>query len=254
MFKEESESFRERHRRLSLPVSLRQFVSSKQVPTISKNSLAITEEFTKDTDGESFESEEETSDDNDEIEISSYSDCGSTIENISPRLISKSTDSGFTDFSCRDLNLAPYGREEIEYAKRSMHGLAALGASFDEQRPFEGVRLVMITHINAQTASTIEMLVRLGAHLRVAPCNVFSTHNDIVAALAVSNVPIFAWNHQTEDDFWWCIDRALNCENWSPNIVRIVVFFHVVYLLENPYFCIFIYKSYWMMAAMRHDL
>lgn len=218
------ETFQERHRRLSLPVTVRQFVSQqRQSSNWTESQSTITRELSL-MDGNcpletELESELETGDENeleDELESSSYSDCDCEI---SPRLDSKSTDSGFTDFSCRDLALGPYGREEIEYAKRSMRGLASLLEAYSGQQPLEGVRLSMITHINAQTATAIEALIQLGASVRVAPCNVYSTHNAIVAALALAEVPVFGWHHQSEDDFWWCIDRAINSEDWTPNIL-----------------------------------
>lgn len=75
------------------------------------------------------------------------------------------------------------------------------------------------THINAQTAVLIETLVELGAQVRWAACNIYSTQNEVAAALAYAEYPIFAWRGETEEDFWWCIDKCVAAENWQPNMI-----------------------------------
>ncbi len=76
-----------------------------------------------------------------------------------------------------------------------------------KDKPLKGAKIVGCSHINAQTAVMIETLVALGAQVRWAACNIFSTQNEVAAALAEAGVPVFAWRGQTEEDFWWCIDR-----------------------------------------------
>lgn len=75
------------------------------------------------------------------------------------------------------------------------------------------------THINAQTAVLIETLVELGAQVRWAACNIYSTQNEVAAALAHAGYPVFAWRGETEEDFWWCIDKCVATENWQPNMI-----------------------------------
>lgn len=75
------------------------------------------------------------------------------------------------------------------------------------------------THINAQTAVLIETLVELGAQVRWAACNIYSTQNEVAAALAYAGYPVFAWRGETEEDFWWCIDKCVAAENWQPNMI-----------------------------------
>lgn len=75
----------------------------------------------------------------------------------------------------------------------------------------------------------IETLMALGAHVRWATCNIYSTQNTVAAALANVGVPIFAWNRQSEEDFWWCIDRCLLADNWQPNMVSITSFLFKVF-------------------------
>lgn len=88
-----------------------------------------------------------------------------------------------------------------------------------EDKPLKNAKIIGCTHINAQTAVLIETLAILGASVRWAACNIYSTQNEIAAALAEAGFPVFAWKSETEEDFWWCIDRAVNAENWQPNLI-----------------------------------
>lgn len=83
----------------------------------------------------------------------------------------------------------------------------------------KNAKIVGCTHINAQTAVLIETLVHLGAQVRWAACNIYSTQNEVAAALAHAGYPIFAWRGETEEDFWWCIDKCVAAENWQPNMI-----------------------------------
>lgn len=137
----------------------------------------------------------------------------------SPRLTAQRAAKGFTDFAVRDIKLAEYGRREIEYAEQGMAGIMSLRNTAKSDQPLRGARIIGCTHINAQTAVLIETLMALGAHVRWATCNIYSTQNTVAAALANVGVPIFAWNRQSEEDFWWCIDRCLLADNWQPNMI-----------------------------------
>ncbi|XP_017487022.1 PREDICTED: adenosylhomocysteinase 2-like [Rhagoletis zephyria] len=100
-----------------------------------------------------------------------------------------------------------------------MAGIMSLRNTAKSDQPLRGARIIGCTHINAQTAVLIETLMALGAHVRWATCNIYSTQNTVAAALANVGVPIFAWNRQSEEDFWWCIDRCLLADNWQPNMI-----------------------------------
>lgn len=90
-----------------------------------------------------------------------------------------------------------------------MPGLMSLRRRAEADKPLLGARIAGCTHITAQTAVLIETLIRLGAEVRWAACNIYSTQNEVAAALAQENIPIFAWANQTDDEFWWCISKAL---------------------------------------------
>lgn len=95
----------------------------------------------------------------------------------------------------------------------------ALRKRAGDDKPLKNAKIVGCTHINAQTAVLIETLAALGASLRWAACNIYSTQNEVAAALAEAGFPIFSWRSETEEDFWWCIDRCVNAENWQPNMI-----------------------------------
>uniref|UniRef100_A0A0K8UBT7 Putative adenosylhomocysteinase 2 n=1 Tax=Bactrocera latifrons TaxID=174628 RepID=A0A0K8UBT7_BACLA len=100
-----------------------------------------------------------------------------------------------------------------------MPGILALRKRASEDKPLKNAQIVGCTHINAQTAVLIETLVELGASVRWAACNIYSTQNAVAAALAEVGIPIFAWRGETEEDFWWCLDKCVNSENWLPNMI-----------------------------------
>lgn len=95
----------------------------------------------------------------------------------------------------------------------------ALRKRASDDKPLKNAKIVGCTHINAQTAVLIETLATLGASIRWAACNIYSTQNEVAAALAESGFSIFAWRGETEEDFWWCIDKCVNAENWQPNMI-----------------------------------
>ena len=123
-----------------------------------------------------------------------------------------------TDFKVRDLALAEFGRKEIRLAEVEMPGLMAVRAEFRKQQPLKGARITGSLHMTIQTAVLIETLVELGAQVRWASCNIFSTQDHAAAAVAVGpdgtvdaprGVPVFAWKGETLEEYWWCTERAL---------------------------------------------
>jgi adenosylhomocysteinase len=132
------------------------------------------------------------------------------------------------DYRVADLSLAAYGRKEIEIAEGEMPGLMALRSEFGAQQPLRGARITGSLHMTIQTAVLIETLVALGAEVRWASCNIFSTQDHAAAAIAVgphgtpeapSGVPVFAWKGETLEEYWWCTERALNWGDGGPNMI-----------------------------------
>ena len=140
-------------------------------------------------------------------------------DSLNPRETDQSSLSGHRDFCVRNINLAEKGRREIEVAEQEMPGLMLLRTDNQNNKPLEGARIVGCTHINAQTAVLIETLSALGAQVRWSACNIFSTQNQIAAALAEAGFPIYAWKGESEEDFWWCIERCITYKTWRPNLV-----------------------------------
>jgi len=117
------------------------------------------------------------------------------------------------DFVVRDIGLAGYGRKEIEIAETEMPGLMALRAEFGATRPLEGARIAGSLHMTIQTAVLIETLVALGAEVRWASCNIFSTQDHAAAAIAAAGVPVFAVKGETLEDYWTYTDRIFAFES-----------------------------------------
>ncbi|XP_057367762.1 adenosylhomocysteinase-like 1 isoform X2 [Daphnia carinata] len=155
----------------------------------------------------------------DSYSSASYTGSSSDEEEISPREKAQQTSKGMTDFCVRNINQAAYGRKEIDIAEQEMPGIMALRRRASEDRPLKGAKIVGCTHINAQTAVLIETLTELGAQVRWSACNIYSTQNEVAAALAEAGFSIFAWRGESEEDFWWCIDRCVTAENWQPNMI-----------------------------------
>jgi len=114
------------------------------------------------------------------------------------------------DFKVADLSLAEFGRKEIELAEHEMPGLMALRERYGDTKPLAGARITGSLHMTIQTAVLIETLVALGAQVRWASCNIFSTQDHAAAAIAATGVPVFAWKGETLEEYWWCTDRALS--------------------------------------------
>jgi adenosylhomocysteinase len=113
------------------------------------------------------------------------------------------------DFKVADLSLADFGRKEIKLAEHEMPGLMALRQEFGRSQPLAGARISGSLHMTIQTAVLIETLVALGAKVRWASCNIFSTQDHAAAAIARAGVPVFAWKGETLEDYWWCTQQAL---------------------------------------------
>src|SRR5215212_5885203 len=114
------------------------------------------------------------------------------------------------DYKVRDMSLAEWGRKEISIAEHEMPGLMSVRKKYAATKPLEGVRITGSLHMTIQTAVLIETLVDLGATVRWASCNIFSTQDHAAAAIAASNVPVFAWKGESLEEYWWCTNQALS--------------------------------------------
>jgi adenosylhomocysteinase len=114
-----------------------------------------------------------------------------------------------TDYRVKDLGLAAWGRREIEIAEKEMPGLMATRAKYGPSKPLAGARVTGSLHMTIQTAVLIETLLELGAEVRWASCNIFSTQDHAAAAMAERGVPVFAWKGETLEEYWWCTGQAL---------------------------------------------
>ena len=124
------------------------------------------------------------------------------------------------DFRIRDLADAEWGRKEIAIAETEMPGLMALREEYGAEQPLAGARIAGCLHMTIQTAVLIETLTALGAEVRWSSCNIFSTQDHAAAAVAAAGVPVFAWKNETEEEFWWCIDRTIEGpDGWRPNMI-----------------------------------
>jgi adenosylhomocysteinase len=130
------------------------------------------------------------------------------------------TTSTTADFQVRDLGLADWGRKEINVAEHEMPGLIAVRQKFGPSKPLAGVRVTGSLHMTIQTAVLIETMVELGATVRWASCNIFSTQDHAAAAIAAAGVPVFAWKGETLEEYWDCTWRALvSPEGLGPQLV-----------------------------------
>ena len=124
------------------------------------------------------------------------------------------------DYKVKDINLADWGRKEIAIAETEMPGLMKLREEFSETKPLKGAKIVGCLHMTIQTAVLIETLIDLGASIRWSSCNIYSTQDHAAAAMAASNIPVFAWKGETEEEFWWCIEQTVTGpNNWKPNLI-----------------------------------
>jgi adenosylhomocysteinase len=123
-------------------------------------------------------------------------------------------------YKVRDISLADFGRKEIEIAEKEMPGLLAIRNKYSSQKPLKGARITGSLHMTIQTAVLIETLSELGADVRWASCNIFSTQDHAAAAIAASGIPVFAWKGETLEEYWWCTAQALAFpEGKGPNLI-----------------------------------
>jgi adenosylhomocysteinase len=127
----------------------------------------------------------------------------------------------FRDFKVADINLADWGRKEIQIAEGEMPALMALRDRYRASQPLKDARIMGCIHMTIQTAVLIETLVALGAEVRWSSCNIFSTQDHAAAAIAAAGIPVFAWKGETEEEFWWCIEQTVvkNNEPWNANMI-----------------------------------
>ena len=125
----------------------------------------------------------------------------------------------FDDFLVKDIKLADFGNKEMELARVEMPGLMALRKEYKDQKPLKGARIVGCLHMTIQTAVLIETLVELGAQVRWASCNIFSTQDHAAAAIAKKNIPIFAFKNETLEDYWEFVDRIFQWPDNNPNMI-----------------------------------
>ena len=126
----------------------------------------------------------------------------------------------FSDYKVADINLADFGRKEISIAETEMPGLIALREEYRDILPLKGANIVGCLHMTVQTAVLIETLIELGATIRWSSCNIFSTQDHAAAAMAASNIPVFAWQGETEEEYEWCLEQTIKGpDGWEPNMI-----------------------------------
>lgn len=129
-------------------------------------------------------------------------------------------DEKFTDYKVADISLADWGRKEISIAETEMPGLMALREEYAGKQPLKGARITGSLHMTIQTAVLIETLVELGAEVRWASCNIYSTQDQAAAAVAAAGIPVYAWKGETIEEYWWCTEQALTWPDGNtPNMI-----------------------------------
>lgn len=125
-----------------------------------------------------------------------------------------------TEYKVADISLAEYGRKEIDIAEKEMPGLMSIRKRYSHSKPLSGARITGSLHMTIQTAVLIETLAELGADVRWASCNIFSTQDHAAAAIAKAGIPVFAWKGETLEEYWWCTERALDFgDGLGPNLI-----------------------------------
>src|ERR1700755_3717756 len=143
-----------------------------------------------------------------------------------------------TAYKVADLSLADWGRKEISIAEQEMPGLMSIRKKYAQAKPLKGVRITGSLHMTIQTAVLIETLVALGADVRWASCNIFSTQDHAAAAIAKAGVPVFAWKGESLEEYWWCTNQAISHPNGKgPQLVvddggDVTLLLHTGYELE----------------------
>jgi len=123
-------------------------------------------------------------------------------------------------YAVKDISLASFGRKEIEIAEKEMPGLLAIRNKYSAEKPLKGARITGSLHMTIQTAVLIETLAELGADVRWASCNIFSTQDHAAAAIAERGIPVFAWKGESLEEYWWCTAQALSFPGGKgPNLI-----------------------------------
>jgi adenosylhomocysteinase len=130
-----------------------------------------------------------------------------------------STSTATQDYKVADIDLADFGRKEISLAEVEMPGLMQTREEFATEQPLKGARITGSLHMTVQTAVLIETLVALGAEVRWASCNIFSTQDHAAAAIAAAGIPVYAWKGETLEEYWWCTEQALLWPDGGPNMI-----------------------------------
>jgi adenosylhomocysteinase len=134
--------------------------------------------------------------------------------------MSVATQNKIDDYKVKDSSLATWGREEIILAEKEMPGLMAIRKEYGAKKPLAGARISGSLHMTIQTAVLIETLLALGAEVRWASCNIFSTQDHAAAAIAVAGIPVFAWKGESEEEYWWCTEQTIKFSNGKgPNMI-----------------------------------
>lgn len=124
------------------------------------------------------------------------------------------------DYKVRDIDMADFGRKEIDIAEKEMPGLIAAREKYGKDKPLKGAKIMGSLHMTIQTAVLIETLEELGADVRWASCNIFSTQDHAAAAIAEKGIPVFAWKGESLEEYWWCTKKAVTWPDGSgPNLV-----------------------------------
>src|SRR3989339_1308671 len=123
------------------------------------------------------------------------------------------------EYKIKDIKLADWGRKEMEIAEKEMPGLMSIRKKYATKRPLRGAKITGSLHMTIQTAVLIETLVALGAKVRWASCNIFSTQDHAAAAIAKAGVPVFAWKGESLAEYWWCTERALDFDGEGPDLI-----------------------------------
>ncbi len=142
-------------------------------------------------------------------------------------------------YKVADISLAGFGRKEIDIAEHEMPGLMAIRKKYATEKPLKGARVMGSLHMTIQTAVLIETLVELGADVRWASCNIFSTQDHAAAAIAAAGVPVYAWKGESLEEYWWCTEMALRFPGGKgPNLIvddggDASLLVHMGYMAEN---------------------
>ena len=124
------------------------------------------------------------------------------------------------DYKVADISLADFGRKEIELAEHEMPGLMSLRKKYSKEKPLKGARIAGCIHMTIQTAVLVETLQDLGAEVRWSSCNIYSTQDHAAAAIAQNGTSVFAWKGESEEEYWWCIDKTLEfLDGKAPNLL-----------------------------------